>query len=356
MDWSSLLNYFNGSGGAATPPVNQPTGTQVSGYAGPSTTGTYSPLAQPPAPFQYMPGVNAHIMRFDKNKNPIADEPLPNEKTVDVYPTANYLVPTKENEGKPQAALKLPVDYVNSLAKAKAKSKEIGLLPDETNDQMLPLAIREARFDDYGNNGVYVDHKTPPPKHLNNIITQSNDLALKQKEMEMKSKIAAKAGNKDLENHYDNLSMSLQKSVEALDAKLLADPSWTSRAESYKDITDKALKLGLKQSTNQETIRDKVTGKLISKADVYRSGAQDSYDTRALHVPLALYVKSKEQPGLTGLNLAKYYIGSGKDADIRIAQQAEIYKNLTHPKNKDFYNAYNNLSNQHYTTFTKGKR
>ena len=311
------------------------------------------PQAAPPA---VAPIVQSHAPRYDKKRNPLSDLPLPNEKTVDIYPTANYLVPTKENKGIPQAALKVPVDYINSLARARGKSKSIGLLDDETHDQMLPLAIRESRFDDYGNNGVYVDYRTPPPKHLNDVIAKSNDLALKQRQMEMKSKIAAKAGNKDLEYHYDTLSMKLQESVEALDAKLLADPNWTSRAEAYKDITDKALKLGLKQSTNQETIRDKVTGKLISKADVYRTGAKDSYDTRALHVPLALYVKSKEQPGLKGLALAKYYIGSGKDADIRIKQQAEIYKNLTHLKNKDIYNAYNNLSNEHYTKFTKGKK
>ena len=298
----------------------------------------------------------AHIPRYDAKRNPLADLPLPTEKTVDVYPTANYLIPTKENQGKPQAALKLPVDYVNSLAKAKAKSKSLNLLDDETHDQMLPLAIREGRFDDYGNNGVYVDHKTPPPKHLNDLISKSNDYALKLKQMEMKSKQAAKVGNKDLENHYDSLAEKLKESVETIDAKLLADPNWTSRAESYKDITDKALKLGLKQSTNQETIRDPVTGKLLSKADVYRASVKDSYDTKALHVPLALYVKSKEQPGLKGLKLSKYYIGAGPDADARIAQQAEIYKNLTHPKNKDFYNAYNNLANQHYTTFTKGKK
>ena len=352
MDWGSLLSYFNGSGSGATPPVNQATGTSVSGYAGPSTTGTYSPLPQPPASVQYMP----HIPQFDKNKRPIADIPLPNEKTVDIYPTANYLVPTRENKGIPQAALKVPVDYINSLAKARGRSKSIGLLDDETHDQMLPLAIRESRFDDYGNNGVYVDHKTPPPKHLNDLISKSNDEALKLKQMEMKSKIAEKAGNKDLKNHYDSLVSKLKDSVETMDAKLLADSSWQSRAESYKDITDKALKLGLKQSTNQETIRDTVTGKLLSKADVYRTSARDSYDTRALHVPLALYVKSKEQPGLKGLALAKYYIGSGKDANTRIKQQAEIYKNLTHLKNKDIYNAYNNLSNEHYTKFTKGKK
>ena len=313
-----------------------------------------TPVQSAPAPVKQE--VQAHEMRFDKNRNPLADLPLPNEKTVDIYPTANYLVPTKENNGTPQAALKVPVDYINSLAKAKAKSKSIGLLDDETHDQMLPLAIRESRFDDYGNNGVYVDYKTPPPKYLNEIITRSNDFALKQKEMEMKSKLAARIGNKDLEYKYDSLAMKLQDSVKAEDAKLLSDSNWTSRAESYKDITDKANQLGLKQSTNQEIIRDKTTGKLISKADVYRSGPKDSYDTRALHVPLALYVKSKEQPGLKGLALAKYYIGSGKDADIKIAQQAEIYKNLTHLKNKDIYNAYNNLSNDHYTKFTKGKK
>lgn len=335
MDFSAplqaLMNYFSGS-----------------------SPGTQQAVPQTPAPIgkTWMP----HPMRFDANKRPIADEPLPNEKTVDVYPTANYLVPTKENQGKPQAALKLPVDYVNSLARAHAKSKSIGILDDETHAQMLPLAIREARFDDYGNNGVYVDYKTPPPKHLNEIIQRSNDLALRHREMVMKSEKAYKEGKKDLGATYENLANKLQASVEAEDAKLLADPNWTSRAESYKDITDKAIKLGLKKSTNQEVIRDKITGKLIGKADVYRPGQKDNYDVRALHVPLALYVKSKEQPGLKGLKLSKYYIGSGPDARARIAQQEEIYKNLTHAKNKDFYNAYNNLTNQHYTTLIKGKK
>jgi hypothetical protein len=339
---STLLSYVTGSSDAE---------------AAPATPSSYSPTAtQAPAQFVPMPGVNVHIMRFDKNKNPIADLPLPNEKTVDVYPTQNYLVPTKENGGKPQAPLKLPVDYVNSMAKAKAKSESIGLLDKESTEQLLPLAIREARFDDYGNNGVFVDYKTPPPKYLQPIIEKSNDIALRQKELEMKSKLAEKAGNKELSAQYDEMIYKLDGQLKKEDEKLLSDPNWTSRANSYKDINDKIAQLGLKQSTNQEIIRDKVTGRLISKADVYRSGAKDSYDIRALHVPLALYVKSKEQPGLKGLNLSRAYIGDGKDADVRIAQQAEIYQNLLHPKNKDLYNAYNNLSNQHYLTFTKGRK
>jgi hypothetical protein len=337
---STFLNYVSGLTGNDTP--------QIAGYTPPTQVAGTSAL--PPA----SPNGQMHPMRFDKQGNPLADLPFPNEKTIDVYPTDNYLMATKENEGTPQAALKLPVEYVNSLANAQAKSKSMNLLNDESLNQFLPLAIRESRFDDYGNNGVYVDYKTPPPKHLNDIIAKSNDLAFKQRQMEIKSKMAAKAGNKDLENHYDTLASKLQESVEALDAKLLADPKWTSRAESYKDITDKAVKLGLPQSKNQETIRDKATGKLISKADVYRARPEDTYDTKALHVPLALYAKSVEQPGLSGLNLSKAYIGSGKDADARIAQQANIYKNLTHPKNKDFYNAYNNIYNERYKSYSKG--
>jgi len=332
-----------------------PLDSLISMVSGRTNTPTPPPSTTPPMGVVQAGGM-PHPMRFDKNKNPLADEPLPNEKSVDVYPTANYLMPTKENQGKPQAPLRLPVDYVNSLAKAHAKSKSINLLDDSTHEQMLPLAIREARFDDYGNNGVYVDYKTPPPKHLNSIIEKSNDLALKYKEMLMKSDQAFKAGKKNLGAAYEEQAGKLQESIQAEDAKLLADPAWTSRSSSYKDITDKALKLGLKQSTNQEVIRDKVTGKLIGKADVYRTGPQDSYDVRALHVPLALYVKSKEQPNLKGLDLAKYYIGAGKDANVRIAQQKEIHQNLKHMKNKDFYNAYNNLTNEHYTKLTKGKR
>jgi hypothetical protein len=337
---STFLNYVSGLTGNGAP--------QIAGYTPPPVQGTTT--APPPAP----PKGQMHPMRYDKQGRPIADLPFPDEKTIDVYPTDNYLMATKENQGTPQAPLKLPVEYVNSLANAQAKSKSINLLNDESLNQFLPLAIRESRFDDYGNNGVYVDYKTPPPKHLNNLIQRSDDLALKAKNFELKARLAHKKGQKELGFTYEDMAARLTDSVEKIDAQLLADPEWTSRAESYKDITDKAVRLGLPQSKNQETIRDKVTGKLISKADVYRARPEDSYDTKALHVPLALYAKSKEQPGLSGLNLSRAYIGSGQDADTRIAQQANIYKNLTHPKNKDFYNAYNNIYNERYKSYTKG--
>lgn len=337
---ATFLNYVSGLTGNDTP--------QIAGYTPPTqVAGTYAP---PPAP----PKGQMHPMRFDKQGNPLADLPLPNEKTIDVYPTDNYLMATKENQGTPQAPLKLPVEYVNSLANAQAKSKSMNLLNDESLNQFLPLGIRESRFDDYGNNGVYVDYKTPPPKHLNDLVQRSDDFALKAKNFDLKAKIAHKRGQTDLANKYEGIAEGLRTSVEKIDAQLLADPEWTSRAESYKDITDKAIRLGLPQSKNQETIRDKVTGKLISKADVYRAKPEDSYDIKALHVPLALYAKSKEQPGLSGLNLSRAYIGSGEDADARIAQQANIYKNLTHPKNKDFYNAYNNIYNERYKSYSKG--
>ena len=134
----------------------------------------------------------------------------------------------------------------------------------------------------------------------------------------------------------------LESQREKLDSKILANSSWTSRAESYNDISDKVEKLGLQRATNQELIRDK-QGRIVSKADVYRAHELDTYETKALHVPLALYNKK--------------FVGKGDAAEARNRQEAEIGTNIyTHKKNKPVMDYYTNQYNKYYTEMSKGKR
>lgn len=343
MDWAhpldSLVSLVTGKDSSTPAPVATPaTPTPVvTGFLGPASSGT-----------QY---------RYSaQTGKPIADLPKANEETIDVYPTVHSLEPTKLNGGKPWAPQKVPTGFYDGLAYAEAKAKSVGGFDDATLKQFLPLATRESRYNDYGNNGVWVDYKTPPPKELEAIIAQSDAAAAK--ELRFK-KLGLNAMKKNQMELFDDMRLQQQlakKEREALDEKILSNPNWESRADSYKDITDKAGQLGLKQSSNQELIRDKETGKLISKADVYRASNSDPYTVKALHVPLALYNKMHENPGAKGLKLTKTFVGGGEEAAARNAQEAQITRNLQHPKNKPVMDYYTSRYNAHLASIKKGKR
>jgi hypothetical protein len=334
----SLLNYFNNAITGNNPPA---------GYT-PGTTTTQAPpvVGTAPSPNNY---------RFVNGK-PVADLPEPGEKTLDIYPTVHSLEPTKLNKGTPWAAQKVPEEYLGGMAYAQAKAKSIGLLDDETLNQMLPLATRESRYKDYGNNGVFVDYKTPPPKELAGTIAEADKLRSQELKLESQIDKAYKLKNMPL---FDDLVLKrkeLEDQRKKIDSKILANSNWISRAESYNDISDKVEKLGLQRSTEQDLIRDQ-KGRIISKADVYRAHPADTYETKALHVPLALYNKRYENPEAKGLALTKTFVGKGEEAAARNKQEAEIARNIySHQKNKPVMDYYTNQYNKYYTEMSKGKR
>lgn len=325
MDWNApmhaLWSFFNpqGSNSAPAAPSSQPSG--------------FTAVSAP---------VSLHHGVFQA-KAEVAD---PDEVTIKAYPTKHYLEPTKLNEGKPWAAQEIPTGYIDGLAYAKAKAKQVGGLDDETLNQFLPLAIRESRYHNgtaYGNNGVYVDYKTPPPKDLQPIINRSNVLAKIENE-------AWNSGN-------FKLSEEFRLKREAEDAKLLADPRWQSRADSYHNVTKYAKDLGLEQSTRQEITRNKETGEFIGKADVYMADNNAPYATKALHVPLALYNKKYgENKKGSGLELTKSFVGSGEAAQIRNDQEAHIGESIYHPKNQELLDYYINRYAHHATNLSRGKK
>lgn len=262
---------------------------------------------------------------------PTAEKPDPDEITINAYPTIHSLQPTKLNEGKPWAAQKVPTGYLDGLAYAKAKAEAVGGLDPETINQFLPLALRESRYHlgtAYGNNGVYVDYKTPPPKDLQSTVDQSNIYAKLERQ-------AFDSGNMKV---YEDF----KSKREELDAKLLADPRWQSRADSYHRVTKYVKDLGLPQTTRQEITRDD-KGNFVGKSDVYMAEDNAPYAIKALHVPLALYNKryGEDRSG-KGLELTKTFVGGGKEAVARNKQEAHIGNALEHEKNKpmlDYYNA-----------------
>ena len=323
---NALWNYFNGNKATKVQPAPQM---------------QQGALTQGP---KLVPSSQQQLQwRTGTNKKPVADLPDPDEVALDVYPTIHSLQPTKLNKGTPWAGQKIPTGYLDGLAYAEHKAREVGGLDEDTLKQFLPLATRESRYHEgtaYGNNGVFVNYKTPPPKDLQGIIDQSNTYA-------------------SLENRaYDSGNMRVfdefNKKRVALDAQLLADPRWKSRAESYHKVTKYATDLGLEQSTNQEIIRDPVTFKLIGKADRYMAADNAPYAIKALHVPLALYNKryGEDREG-SGLELTKKFIGGGKEANARSKHEAQITEAIYHPKNKAVLDYYTERIKHHST---KGKK
>lgn len=326
-------------------------------FFNPQSTTTVAPTQTQPTTTPSVPPVwngpvaptNPNQYRYStKTGKPIADLPKEGEETVDVYPTIHSLEPTKLNEGKPWAGQKVPTGYLDGLAYAETKAKQVGGFEDETLKQFLPLGIRESRYNDYGNNGVWVDYKTPPPKELSGVIAQSNEAAARELRFKKLHADAVKNNRMQLADDLAAQELLAKRQKQEFEKTILANPNWTSRAESYKDITNKAQQLGLKQSTTQEIIRNKETGQLISKADVYRANEKDSYATKALHVPLALYNKMHENPNVKGVQLTKRFIGGGPEAEARSKQESEIYKNIyTHLKNKPVLDYYNTRLQHH---------
>ena len=345
---NALWNYFNGTGKGATPPVNQAPAQQgLSSYtpvtrsAQTSTPGTYGPLT---SKWNVSPTTG----------KPIADTPHPDEVTMDIYPTIHSLEPTKINRGKPWAGQKVPTGFLDGLAYAEAKARNVGGFDEDTLKQFLPLAARESRYSDYGNNGVNVDYRTPPPVKLTPLISKADALKAEESRLETLAQKAYQSKNNeafgDLVLKRKNIKMQREK----LDNEILSSPDWVSRANSYKDITSKAEQLGLKRSENQELIRDS-KGNIISKVDVYRAKDTDPYAIKALHVPLALYNKKiAENPNATGLELTKRFVGAGEAAVARNKQEAHIGSNIyTHIKNKPVLDYYTQRV-QHHST--KGKK
>jgi hypothetical protein len=331
MDWNApmhaLWSYFNSPTDGATTPVNQtPTQGPVGGLA---------QMMQAAGQQQSTMSGGGNIAKAT------AETPKPGEATVKFYPSKDYVDPTDLNKGTPWAPLQMPVTAFKSLAKADAESRDLNIIDPETSKYILSGGLREGRWQDYGVNQIDVNYKTPPPSHLRSMVANSDKVAADLKAAQLAERDANRKG--DVEGsvkHHRNIQ-SLQANLSMLDDLILKDEKWTG-AKSHAELTKKAQLLGLPQSTNQELIRDKDTGKLITKVDRYRPDYNQSQDERAKFVPFALANKIDELGGKAkGLQVYQAFIGGGPLAKIRANQQHSFNEYVTeHPKNKDSHNAY----------------
>jgi len=270
-----------------------------------------------------------------------ADKPPKGEATVKFYPTKDYIEPTETNKGTAWAPLQMPVTSFTSLAKAHAEALDKNIIPKETADYILSGATREGRWDDYGVNHVAVNYYSPPPKHLQPMVENSNRVAAEINQLKKAEERSVRLGDTDSSVKYRTKRKGLEADLTLLDEMILKDEKWTGTGP-YNELSRKAELLGIPRSTNQEIVRDPETGKLKTKVDVYRPTSQMTQDERAKYVPFALANKSQELGGrLKGLPVYQAFIGGGKEARIRAAQQSEMHDYITqHPKNRDSNIAY----------------
>lgn len=323
MDWNApmqaLWSYFNGSNSQdQAPSVSVP-----------------QQLAQQA---QIMMQGKAGLAAL-KNYKPIADKPTPGEATVKFYPTRNYLEPTDVNKGTPWAPYEMPVTSFAALANAEALARHHNIIDPETANYMLSGATREGRHDDYGVNKVDINYYSPPPKHLQGMIENSNQVAADINNLTKAEERAVKLGDLDSAARYRTKRSGLEADLTLLDSMILKDEKWVGTGP-YKELTKKAELLGIPVSTNQELIRDPNTGKLITKVDRYLP--QGTQEQKAKYVPLALANKIQELGGKAkGVDVYRAFIGGGKAANIRANQQEQMNDYITqHPKNKDSLYAY----------------
>ena len=325
---NALWNYFNGNKATKVQPAPQMKQGPVGGLAQMMQAAGQQPMAM-------SGGGKVGKVRY------IAEKPEPGEATVKFYPTKDYIHPTETNKGTAWAPLQMPVTAFKSLAKAHAEALDLNIIDSDTSKYILSGGLREGRWGDYGVNQVDVNYKTPPPPHLRSMVANSDKVAADLKAAQLAEQEAIKKGNVDASvKHHRNIQ-SLQANLSLLDDLILKDEKWTG-AKSHAELTKKAQLLGLPESTNQELIRDKNTGKLLTKVDRYRPDYSRSQDERARFVPFALANKIDELPkGAKGLRVYQAFIGGGPLAKIRAGQQSEMQDYVTeHPKNKDSHNAY----------------
>ena len=323
---NALWNYFHGNNDSNTQPTPQPTQGPVGGIA---------QMMQAAGQQQNTMSGGGNVARY------VAEKPEVGEATVKFYPSKDYVDPTDLNKGTPWAPLQMPVTAFKSLAKADAESRDLNIIDPETSKYILSGGLREGRWQDYGVNQVDVNYKSQPPAHLRSMVANSDRVAADLKTAQLAEQNAIKKGNiEGAIKHHSNIQ-GLQANLSMLDDLILKDEKWTG-AKSHAELTKKAQLLNLPETTNQELIRDKDTGKLLTKVDRYRPSLNSSQDERAKFVPFALANKIDELGGKAkGLQVYQAFIGGGPLAKIRANQQNSFNEYVTeHPKNKDSHNAY----------------
>ena len=254
---------------------------------------------------------------------------------VEFYPSQEYI-------DKNWAPVKMPLSSFNSLAKSQAIAEKKGILAPETTKYYLPSALTEGRFGDYGVNEVAVNYGTPITKDVKDVLATEQDY--KQQLMALFRNQSQIPKGIDI----SKTGAELKKQRQAYGDASTDESLWPGN-ESQKRLREVASSLGVDHLVSPKILKIKQGDTLAdSKYDMYDPKDTSSLDERAALKTLAVANKYHESGGkANGLKLWELYNGAGPKAREYVKKVQHADEMMTHPANKDMYNAYLKLVEEH---------
>ena len=246
---------------------------------------------------------------------------------VEFYPTQEYI-------DKNWAPVKVPLSSFNSLAKSQAIAEKKGILAPETTKYYLPSALTEGRWGDYGVNEVAVNYNTNMTKEAKSALDTEQDykhqlMALFHRQSQIPKGI-----------DISKTVSVLKKQRQAYEDASTDDSLWQGD-ERQQRLRNVANTLGIAHLTRPTIVKE-------SKYDMYRPEEASTMDDRAALKTLALANKYHESEGkANGLKLWEMYNGAGPKAREYVKKIQHADEMMSHPANKDMYNAYLKLVEEH---------
>ena len=273
----------------------------------------------------------------------------PNE--VSFYPSQEYF-------DKNWAAQKVPLESLRALARSQAIAEQHGLLDPETTKYYLPSALTENRWTDYGVNQVAINQRNAPSGDWM-TVQQARDAAVTQAYKQ------GKLSKQDYLGGYKKYNYAPEDKVpglQQLDQLMNSEQLWPSDQvpDSVKRIRNAATKLGFPEYSTEIRPAERGFGKYDMYLPVADQGPGYEFNPQDYHKNAALktlaVINKVDESGKTGLDVWERYNGSGPDAKRYRRRVSEAYDLMNHPKNRDMWNAYNNMVKQYKLEMQNGKR
>lgn len=272
--------------------------------------------------------------------------------TVTFYPSQEYF-------DKNWAGQEVPLDSLRALAKSQAFAEHTGMLDSDTTKYYLPSALTENRWADYGVNQVDINNRTAPAKEWNTISNARDAAVLK----------ALKSGKINPDEYksfkkWGDINPEKVPGLDRLNELFYGEQFWPSTKvpDRTNALRQKAYQLGF--DTYRTEVMPNQGSPGYGKYDVYnpipdQTGTDilpiEDYHKNAALKTLAL-LNRQDETGKSGLDLWEKYNGSGPEAKRYKRRVSEAYDIMNHPKNRDMWNAYNNMVNQYRLELKHGKR
>ena len=270
---------------------------------------------------------------------------------IEFYPSGEYL-------SKNWAGTKVPLESLRALARSQAIAEHHGLLDTETTKYYLPSALTEGRWTDYGVNQVAINQRNAPSGDWM-TVQQARDAAITQAYKQGKmTKDQYLGGYKKYNYAPEDKVPGLQQLNQLMNSEEL----WSSEnvPDRVRKVRAAANKLGFPEYSTEIRPAEKGYGKYDMYLPVADQGPGYEFKTEDYHKNAALktlaLVNKVDETGKSGLDLWEKYNGSGPDAKRYKRRVSEAYDMMTHPKNRDMWNAYNNMVKQYKLEMQNGKR